>query len=56
MAQGVFGKDGQVGGAAAEVDEGHAQFLLFFGEDRLARGQALQGDAVLPPGRPGWRT
>ena len=46
MAQGVFGKDGQIGDAAAEVDEGHAQFLFFLGEHRLAGRQALQGDAV----------
>ena len=44
--QGVFGKDGQVGDPAAEVDEGHAQFLFFVGEDRFPGGQALQDDAV----------
>ncbi len=46
MPQGVLREDGQIGDAAAEVDEGHAQLLLFVGEHRFACGQALQGDAV----------
>ena len=41
---GPVGEDGDVGGAAADVHQADAQFLLVGGEHRLGRGQLLQHD------------
>ena len=37
---------GQVGGPAAQVEQGRAELLLFLGEHGLAGGQALQHDVA----------
>ena len=41
MANGAFGKDGDIRGAAANVHEGYTKLLLIFGEHCIARGQLL---------------
>lgn len=46
VADRAFAENGDVGGAAADVDQHHAQFLFVFGQHRQARGQWLQDQVV----------
>ena len=39
-------EDGQVGGAAPDIDQGHPGLLFFLAEHRIGRGQRLQGNVV----------
>ena len=39
-------EDREVGGAAADVDQAHAELLLVLGEHREARGELLEHDVV----------
>ena len=50
----VLGKDGQVGGSAAQIQQGHTELFFFIGQDGLARGQRFQNDiANIQPGAVG---
>ncbi|MCY1415824.1 hypothetical protein D9M71_313200 [compost metagenome] len=46
MADGAFGEDGDVGGAAADVHQADAQFLLVLGDHRVGRGQLREDDVI----------
>lgn len=54
MADRAFGEDRDIGGAAADIHQAHAQFLLVLGQHRIGRGQLLEDDVVDP--RPQRRT
>lgn len=46
MADRAFGEDRDIGGAAADIHQAHAQFLLVLGQHRIGRGQLLEDDVV----------
>src|SRR5690606_15989142 len=46
MADGALGEHRDVRGAAADVDDGHAQFLFVLVENGVARGELLEDDVV----------
>src|SRR5690606_9146638 len=39
-------EDGQIGGSAPDVDQGHPGFLLLLAQDRIGRGKGFQGDGI----------
>ena len=44
MLDGVIGKHGDIGGAAAKIHQRHADFAFFLSKDSLGRSQGLKGD------------
>ena len=46
VADRAVGKHREIGGAAADVDQAHAQLLLVLGEHREARGELLEHDVL----------
>ena len=46
VADGAVGEHGEVRGAAADVDQAHAELLLILGQHREAGGELLEHDVV----------
>jgi hypothetical protein len=46
VADGAAGEHRDVGGAAADVDQAHAELLLVVGQHRVAGGQLLEHDVL----------
>lgn len=46
VADGTLGEDGDVGGAATDVHQAHAQLFFIIGQYRVGRSQLLEDDVV----------